>query len=47
MTSTAPTSRDLPHPGLDEIRLEGVLHALSDPLRLRIVRVGGGGGAAG
>jgi DNA-binding transcriptional ArsR family regulator len=31
-------SRDLPHPARDEIRLEAVLHALSDPLRLRIVR---------
>ncbi|MEY9490179.1 DNA-binding transcriptional ArsR family regulator [Streptomyces calvus] len=34
----APSSRDLPHPARDEIRLEGVLHALSDPVRLRIVR---------
>jgi DNA-binding transcriptional ArsR family regulator len=31
-------SRDLPHPTREEIRLEGVLHALSDPLRLQIVR---------
>ncbi|MET9685941.1 ArsR/SmtB family transcription factor [Streptomyces coeruleorubidus] len=39
MTSPAPvSSRDLPHPVRDEIRLEGVLHALSDPMRLRIVR---------
>ncbi|MFJ8601109.1 ArsR/SmtB family transcription factor [Streptomyces shenzhenensis] len=38
MTSTAVTSRELPHPARDEIRLEGVLHALSDPLRLQIVR---------
>ncbi|WP_030147215.1 MULTISPECIES: ArsR/SmtB family transcription factor [unclassified Streptomyces] len=38
MTSPAVSSRDLPHPGRDEIRLEGVLHALSDPVRLRIVR---------
>ena len=38
MTSTAVTSRELPHPGRDEIRLEAVLHALSDPMRLRIVR---------
>ncbi|MEW1868893.1 MULTISPECIES: helix-turn-helix transcriptional regulator [Streptomyces] len=36
--SPAPSSRDLPHPAREEIRLEGVLHALSDPLRLRIVR---------
>ncbi|MFI5689378.1 ArsR/SmtB family transcription factor [Streptomyces sp. NPDC051636] len=38
MTSTSATSRDLPHPAPEEIRLEGVLHALSDPLRLQIVR---------
>jgi DNA-binding transcriptional ArsR family regulator len=34
----APSSRDLPHPAHEEIRLEGVLHALADPMRLRIVR---------
>ncbi|MGW1162287.1 ArsR/SmtB family transcription factor [Streptomyces sp. NPDC002513] len=34
----APGSRDLPHPAREEIRLEAVLHALSDPMRLRIVR---------
>ncbi|MFC8367592.1 MULTISPECIES: helix-turn-helix transcriptional regulator [unclassified Streptomyces] len=34
----APSSRALPHPAREEIRLEGVLHALSDPVRLRIVR---------
>ncbi|MFI1418534.1 ArsR/SmtB family transcription factor [Streptomyces sp. NPDC020731] len=34
----APSSRDLPHPAREEIRLEGVLHALSDPVRLCIVR---------
>ncbi|MEU6811565.1 helix-turn-helix transcriptional regulator [Streptomyces sp. NPDC046831] len=42
MTPTAPAtsvgSRALPHPAREEIRLEGVLHALSDPLRLQIVR---------
>ncbi|MEU2786488.1 helix-turn-helix transcriptional regulator [Streptomyces sp. NPDC007110] len=38
MTSPAASSRDLPHPAREEIRLEGVLHALSDPMRLRIVR---------
>ncbi|MCX5197256.1 helix-turn-helix domain-containing protein [Streptomyces sp. NBC_00249] len=32
------TARTLAHPELDEIRLEGVLHALSDPIRLSIVR---------
>lgn len=34
----APSSRDLPHPARAEIRLEAVLHALSDPLRLQVVR---------
>ena len=40
MSTAAPAtgSRDLPHPARDEIRLESVLHALSDPLRLQIVR---------
>ncbi|NEY35988.1 helix-turn-helix domain-containing protein [Streptomyces sp. PRKS01-65] len=40
MTATvpAPGSRALPHPAHEEIRLEGVLHALADPMRLRIVR---------
>ncbi|CAL9651133.1 DNA-binding transcriptional ArsR family regulator [Streptomyces glaucescens] len=37
-TASASASRSLPHPLRDEIRLEGVLHALSDPMRLRIVR---------
>ncbi|MEW5351956.1 ArsR/SmtB family transcription factor [Streptomyces sp. 16-176A] len=43
-TVTAPVSvpaagsRALAHPAPEEIRLEGVLHALSDPLRLGIVR---------
>ncbi|WP_371680002.1 ArsR/SmtB family transcription factor [Streptomyces sp. NBC_01276] len=32
------TARTLAHPEPDEIRLEGVLHALSDPVRLSIVR---------
>ncbi|MFF9059516.1 ArsR/SmtB family transcription factor [Streptomyces sp. NPDC101213] len=38
MTAPAVSSRDLPHPACEEIRLEAVLHALSDPVRLRIVR---------
>ncbi|QDQ15310.1 ArsR/SmtB family transcription factor [Streptomyces spectabilis] len=38
MTTAAPSSRVLAHPARDEIRLEGVLHALSDPLRLLVVR---------
>ncbi|WP_041315502.1 ArsR/SmtB family transcription factor [Saccharothrix espanaensis] len=28
----------LPHPARDEIRIEAVLHALADPVRLHIVR---------
>ncbi|MFL4902534.1 ArsR/SmtB family transcription factor [Streptomyces sp. MMS24-I2-30] len=38
MTTASVTSRDLPHPERDEIRIAGVLHALADPLRLRIVQ---------
>ncbi|MFJ6725509.1 ArsR/SmtB family transcription factor [Streptomyces sp. NPDC091281] len=38
MTTPAVSSRDLPHPAREEIRLAAVLHALSDPMRLRIVR---------
>ncbi|GHB61042.1 MULTISPECIES: ArsR/SmtB family transcription factor [Streptomyces] len=40
MTTAAPasSSRDLPHPERTEIRLEAVLHALSDPMRLLVVR---------
>ncbi|KJY44727.1 helix-turn-helix domain-containing protein [Streptomyces sp. A1547] len=37
MTDTA-TTRALAHPEPAEIRLEAVLHALSDPVRLSIVR---------
>jgi DNA-binding transcriptional ArsR family regulator len=36
--ATASSGRDLPHPAREEIRLESVLHALSDPMRLQIVR---------
>ncbi|MFE2560884.1 ArsR/SmtB family transcription factor [Streptomyces sp. NPDC059352] len=36
--TTATSPRALEHPTRDEISLEGVLHALSDPVRLRIVR---------
>ncbi|MFJ9804168.1 ArsR/SmtB family transcription factor [Streptomyces wuyuanensis] len=36
--TTAASPRELAHPARDEIRLEGVLHALSDPVRLRVVR---------
>ena len=31
------TAEPIAHPGLDEIELPAVLHALSDPVRLRIV----------
>jgi DNA-binding transcriptional ArsR family regulator len=31
-------NRELDHPAREEIRLERVLHALSDPLRLGVVR---------
>ncbi|CAM03624.1 ArsR family transcriptional regulator [Saccharopolyspora erythraea NRRL 2338] len=38
-TERATTSgRRLAHPEREEIRLEAVLHALADPVRLRIVR---------
>ncbi|GIH75093.1 transcriptional regulator [Planobispora longispora] len=47
--STSPT-RALDHPEREEIRLEAVLHALSDPMRLQVVRflaeLGEGEGAA-
>ncbi|MEU1801613.1 ArsR family transcriptional regulator [Streptomyces sp. NPDC019937] len=35
---TQPTGRSLEHPRRADIRLEDVLHALSDPMRLRVVR---------
>ncbi len=38
MTIAAPGSRELAHPARDQIRLEAVLHALSDPMRLSVVR---------
>ncbi|MGX2998600.1 ArsR/SmtB family transcription factor [Streptomyces sp. JNUCC 64] len=38
MTAAAVSSRRLAHPSREEIDLEGVLHALADPMRLRIVR---------
>lgn len=40
VSATVPTTtavRELPHPAPDEIRLEAVLHALADPMRLRVV----------
>lgn len=36
--TTQALNRELDHPARDEIRLERVLHALSDPLRLGVVR---------
>ncbi|MFE9133188.1 ArsR/SmtB family transcription factor [Streptomyces sp. NPDC007355] len=36
--TTATSPRALEHPARDRIRLEAVLHALSDPVRLSIVR---------
>ncbi|MFJ7987167.1 ArsR/SmtB family transcription factor [Streptomyces sp. NPDC096351] len=36
--TTAASPRALEHPARDQIRLEAVLHALSDPVRLQIVR---------
>ncbi|WP_327351470.1 ArsR/SmtB family transcription factor [Streptomyces sp. NBC_01304] len=38
MTAATGSSRELAHPAREEIRLEGVLHALSDPMRMRVVR---------
>ncbi|MFI8965766.1 ArsR/SmtB family transcription factor [Streptomyces sp. NPDC053493] len=43
--TTATNARVLDHPAREEIRLEAVLHALSDPVRLRIVRAMARGGA--
>ncbi|MFH8519243.1 ArsR/SmtB family transcription factor [Streptomyces gelaticus] len=37
-SATEAGGRVLDHPARDEIRIEAVLHALSDPMRLRIVR---------
>jgi len=37
--SSAKAAESLHHPDLDEIDLAAVLHALSDPMRLRIVRI--------
>ncbi|QHC24280.1 ArsR/SmtB family transcription factor [Streptomyces sp. GS7] len=36
-TGTPAGSRSLPHPAREDIRLADVLHALADPMRLRIV----------
>ncbi|MEU8617838.1 helix-turn-helix transcriptional regulator [Streptomyces sp. NPDC048623] len=38
MTTATTNPRVLAHPAREEIRLEGVLHALSDAVRLQIVR---------
>ncbi|GHH72211.1 transcriptional regulator [Streptomyces sulfonofaciens] len=37
MTTAALGSRTLAHPARDAVRLEAVLHALSDPVRLSVV----------
>lgn len=37
-SATPSTSRVLEHPAREDIRLESVLHALSDPMRLLVVR---------
>ncbi|WP_232837567.1 ArsR/SmtB family transcription factor [Streptomyces atratus] len=37
-SAAAVGGRSLAHPTRDEIRIETVLHALSDPMRLRVVR---------
>jgi DNA-binding transcriptional ArsR family regulator len=37
-TASTPPGRVCPHPERDEIRLEAVLHALADPMRLLVVR---------
>ncbi|MCX5383853.1 helix-turn-helix transcriptional regulator [Streptomyces sp. NBC_00083] len=36
--TTTTNTRELAHPACEEIRLDGVLHALSDPMRMRVVR---------
>ncbi|MBQ1123717.1 ArsR/SmtB family transcription factor [Streptomyces smyrnaeus] len=36
---TTTAVRELPHPSREEIHLEAVLHALADPVRLRIITV--------
>ncbi|WP_182877595.1 ArsR/SmtB family transcription factor [Microbispora sp. H10670] len=46
MPSTTPQLRTLDHPDRAEIRLEDVLHALSDPARLQVVHFLAGGGEA-
>ncbi|MGV9881365.1 ArsR/SmtB family transcription factor [Streptomyces sp. NPDC003006] len=38
MTTAAASSRTLAHPEPGDIRLEAVLHALADPMRMRVVR---------
>ncbi|GAA2473438.1 ArsR/SmtB family transcription factor [Streptomyces sp. NPDC059506] len=38
MPQQRPAARQLDHPGREELRLEAVLHALSDPVRLQVVR---------
>ena len=42
--STKAAAEALPHPAVEEIELASVLHALSDPMRLKIVHVLATGG---
>jgi DNA-binding transcriptional ArsR family regulator len=42
-TMTPPTKEAITHPARDELELPAVLHALSDPVRLRIVAALAGG----
>jgi DNA-binding transcriptional ArsR family regulator len=41
---TSKAAEALPHPSVDELDLAAVLHALSDPMRLRIVHILAEGG---
>ena len=43
-TTSGPRPEVLAHPTVEEIELHAVLHALSDPMRLRIVRMLADGG---
>lgn len=44
---TAPTAHQISHPSRSELELPAVLHALSDPVRLKIVAGLAGGGELG
>ncbi|MFC4956871.1 ArsR/SmtB family transcription factor [Streptomyces mauvecolor] len=36
--NTTPANRELPHPAPEDIRLKDLLHAVSDPVRLGMIR---------